>query len=82
MQQEREVNKTETAIDAGPQPSAALEPVPAELDQAEDQRLPAWLRESGPMGNPASVPARLLGKALSLWRARQKRAYIGSCHVY
>lgn len=52
MQQEREVNKTETAIDAGPQPSAALEPVPAELDQAEDQRLPAWLRESGDKQQP------------------------------
>lgn len=41
----------------------------------------AWLRERGPLTNPAAFPARLLGKALALWRERQKRAYIGGCHV-
>ena len=57
---------------------------PTLLDRLEPARsdVAAWLRESGPMSNPASVPAKLLGKALSLWRTRQKRAYIGSCHVY
>jgi len=41
-----------------------------------------WLRGLGPMTNPASLPARLLGKGLNLWRARKRRAYLGGCHVW
>lgn len=44
--------------------------------------LAAWLREGGPMVNPAPLPARVLGKALAWWRARQKQAYVGGCHVF
>ena len=57
---------------------------PTLLDHLEPARpdVAAWLRELGPMANPAPWPARLAGKALAWLRARQKRAYVGGCHVY
>lgn len=57
---------------------------PTLLERLEPARpdVVAWLRRDGPMANPASLAARIMGKALALWRTRQKRAYIGGCHVF
>lgn len=57
---------------------------PTLLDLLEPARpdVAVWLRQCGPMANPATMPAKILTKALAWWRNRQKQAYLGGCHVF